>query len=94
MRIAYLVFCSNSCYNEVLTEAPKDVSIDSEKGEWTYARDRQFTPCKIGQGRHIQYGSKYGIIGVYDLDDLEQVNTMVRNAVESQRIRHPLACDD
>ena len=82
MRLAYLVFAQNSAYCNVLESPPPGVTVDLNNGTWrceTYSKiDRP-----IGVKRYV--GHRAGIIGVYDLDNLDQVNSMVRDAVEVQR---------
>ena len=86
MKLGYLVFTSpnpHSC--EVLLEAPKGVTVDLEKRIWQYAH--AIYPQQeeeIGQSRYIGWGKQPGApIGVFDLDDFEHLNNMVRAAVEA-----------
>ena len=81
MRLAYLVFASNECYCRVVETPPPSVTVDTEKLTWRCEnwskRDRP-----IGESRYID--RKGGIIGVYDTDDIKQVDSMVHAAVAAQ----------
>ncbi|MCR4333907.1 MAG: hypothetical protein NUV60_02770 [Patescibacteria group bacterium] len=86
VRIVYLVFASNSAYVQVVRRKPKGVKIDVAKKKWTYehAHHRQSEP--IGNGCFLG-DRRMGVIGVYDLDKLEHADSMVHDALESQRNR-------
>ena len=84
MRIGYLVFASNTAYTKVVDEAPEGVKVDLVEGTWLWNSKYKEPLRKIGEKRYLGEG-KSGIIGVYDLDDIKQVNSMVHDAVESQR---------
>ena len=85
MKLVYLVFADNTAYCRVVEQTPKGVTIDLEKKTWEYALAEICPHMPIGRARYLPRWSRHGVIGVYDLDDCVQVNTMVHDAIESQR---------
>ncbi|TSC64222.1 MAG: hypothetical protein G01um101491_337 [Parcubacteria group bacterium Gr01-1014_91] len=88
MRIVCLVFATNSAYVNVVEVPPKGVEVFPDKGIWkwpgVYPPDGTRTTLKIGESRYAR-NSRSGIIGVYDVDNLKHLDSMVHDAVESQR---------
>lgn len=82
MRLAYLVFASNECYCRVVDTPPPSVTVDTEKKTWR-CKVWSNSDRPIGQSRYTRR-DKGGIIGVYDLDDIKQVDSMVSAAIEAQ----------
>lgn len=85
MRLVYLVFASNGRSCEVLDEAPEGSTVDLATKRWRYKDSRhgqgQWEP--IGRESYLGNGNSH-LIGVYDLDDPRQVNSMVHSAIDSQ----------
>lgn len=84
MRLGYLVLAHNGCTCEVVEKIPEGTVVNLGDKTWTYRYAHHHQPEPIGHGRYV--GTRRGgVIGVYDLDDLNQVNSMVRDAVDSQK---------
>ena len=88
MRLVCLIFAPNSAYVKVVERPPKGVEVSPDKGTWkwsgVYPHDGTRTTFKIGEGRYVR-NPRSGIIGVYDVDNLKHLDSMVHDAVESQR---------
>jgi hypothetical protein len=86
MKIVYLIFAPNAAYNQVVEEKPKNVQVDEKKGTWTWKGGAFDAPQKrkIGEPRYLG-DRRFGVIGVYDADNLQHLGSMVHAAVESQR---------
>ena len=84
MRIVFLVFAPNTAYVSVVKRVPKGVKVSPDKKTWTWQSPFSEPPRRIGESRYIG-DNRYGIIGVYDLDEHRQIDMMVHDAVESQR---------
>lgn len=82
MQVVCLVFTSNNCYTKVLEGSDPQVAaagviIDLEEGQWF----SPFSPgrsIKIGSCRKVTLSTKSGVIGVFDPQSLEHLNTMLR----------------
>ena len=85
MRLVCLIFADNTAYCKVVEKIPNDVTIDLEKKRWRYTHAHLKQDELIGHSCYISRRFSGNVIGVYDIDDIEQVNVMVRAAVESQR---------
>lgn len=83
MKLAYLMFADNSAYCKVTDISPKTVTVDQEEKTW---RCDVWSPQArpIGSSCYISH-SRAGIIGVYDIDNISHVNSMVHAAIEAQR---------
>lgn len=93
MRLVFLQFASNTCYVKVVEEPPEGVTVDTQQGVWTYVHaSKQFMPKKIGEGRYLE-NNRFGVIGVYDRDNIAHLNSMARDAIEAVRERGSMLDD-
>jgi hypothetical protein len=77
MRLAYLVFAGNPCYCNVVEEAPKGVTVDVQNMTWRYEYAEFEQEELIGHNRYLGK-SRGGVIGVYDLDSVVDIVSMVK----------------
>lgn len=77
-KLVILIYASNTCHTKVVDiRAPIDgLSVDSDENTWTFDK-KTFT---IGEIRHCEYGCRWGVIGVYNRNNLNHLNSMVRHA--------------
>ncbi len=80
--IVVLQYSPNTCYTQVvsLEEAKqnKDLQIDLKAKTWTYeGRKREFRQSRI------PHEQRYGVIGIFDTDKLDELNSMVSAAKEA-----------
>ncbi len=87
MRLGYLIISPNGCSCNVLTEAPEGVTVDLEGGKWRYEYAHHKQDELIGHGCYFDRTWSGMLIGVYDLDNTKQINSMVRDAVEAHNDR-------
>lgn len=84
MRLGYLMFADNSAYCSVVENTPNGITTDLEKKTWQYKLPGFQTTKSIGSSRYLGEW-RGGVIGVYDLDDIKHVNSMIHAAIEAQR---------
>ena len=77
--IVVLTYARNECYTHATDKDVKGVTVDHQKREWTY----ETVTRKWGEMRHCGWGCRYGVIGVYDLNDITHVNSMIYHAKEA-----------
>ena len=83
MKLGYLVFTlpnNHSC--EVVLEPPEGVTVNLEKNTWRYAHAVHKQDEPIGHGCYLGH-RRNGLVGVYDLDNLKHLSSMVRDAVDA-----------
>lgn len=95
-NLVVLQYASNNCYVDVkdFMQMSKEgslkgscMSVDLKKGTWSY---REYRDKKIGEGRTcFTHVHRSGVIGVYDRTNTTHLNSMVHDAVESQRELRP-----
>lgn len=86
MKLVYLIFASNNAYVSVVKKAPEGVVVDFATKTWKSPLIGGGQSKRIGQHRYVESNcGRSGIIGVYDLDIIEQVSSMVGDALETIR---------
>ena len=92
MKLVVLEYSDNSCYTNVLSlegaekKYGPSFSVDIKKKTWSFhVPYEENTARKIGSMRHVKYGCRGGIIGVYDIDDMNQLNWMLDHSKEATR---------
>lgn len=102
--LAVLCWASNTCHTTVcrVSEVSGRKAHDPEDGDWNWAEmkiDFEKRTWQHGKksgkfGEHfrdpcgIWSESRYGVIGVYDPTDVNQLNSMVHHANEAVEDRH------
>lgn len=72
-NLVFLSYAANVCYTNVSRKIPKGIELDLENGAWCY-HGRKF---KIGSSRIGPWGSRGGVIGVYDRTSDLHLDAMV-----------------
>lgn len=94
-----LVYFGNPAHVQALpVEAVRQVDshffLDVANDSWTYLHRTDFgcalRTLKIGQGSLAPYRLRRGIIGVYDVADIAQLNAMLYMAHEAVRDPHDM----
>jgi hypothetical protein len=83
-----LKFASNISCCSVTDEVPKHINIDLEKKTWTDTKTRNVSmrgPYRIGQSRRSQERRSDQVIGVFDADVVQQLDSMIYVAIGAQR---------
>ncbi len=84
-NLIVLKFAPNTCYQQVITarkafeEYPKDFSIDLENKTWNWRNGRNM---QIGKARFVRSYSEEGIIGIYDRNLTEHLDSMIHSLGE------------
>ena len=82
MKLVFLIYASNNCYVKVTRKMPKEVIVDFKKRVWRYEK-REYS---IGNDmRHCERSARYGVIGVYDINEIAHIDSMVHHAIEATR---------
>lgn len=84
-NIIVLQYADNNCYPKIVTveDAKKkhpDFSVDSKRNEWAFEGEK----FKIGSRRisHKICPVRYGVIGVYHSNSVEELDTMAHTIAE------------
>ena len=78
-NLVFLVYASNTCFTNVVSELPEGLEVDVGAGSWTFDGET----FKIGEMRECEWGSEWGVIGVFDRTSDEHLNSMVSAANEA-----------
>lgn len=79
-----LVYASNKCYTTVRSTEQNLVDgleIDLDTCSWKFDGRRY----QIGEMRRCEYGCQWGVIGIYDRQDIQHLDAMVRHSNEALR---------
>jgi len=85
-NIVVLQYAENNCYvNAISVEKARkkhpSFSVEIERNEWKFEEEK----FKIGKRRNGLYdkSNRYGVIGVYHADSIEELDSMVHAVVEA-----------
>jgi len=82
--LVILMYASNTCYTTVQKTEPRlpeGLEIDLDTCSWKFD-NRRYT---IGEMRHCECGCRWGVIGVYNRQDIAHLNAMVYHGNEAVR---------
>ena len=95
-NLIVLEYRQNTCYTTVIplekaVEKYKEqkLSVNKENSTWNFKNRER----KIGQSRSCERGSRWGIIGVYDSSNIDQLNSMVSHSQEATSSSHGMGDD-
>ncbi len=98
--LVVLMYSPNVCYTKVVEfreNKIKGLTVDIEKGVWSYRGLENLlintVNISIGCSR-CTLDSRYGVIGVYDRENINHLGNMVSNGIEATRDRFSLVDDD
>ena len=90
-----------SCITQVVTLAEAEQNaqeckfkLDLKNGQWQREYDFRTVIKKIGEMVRMNYGCRYGVIGVYDRTEIDHLNRMVSDNREATRSQGCLIDDD
>jgi hypothetical protein len=79
--IIALIYAGNGRTKVVLAEGVKDLVINAAKGTWVYEGKKR----KFAESRYCEWGCQYGVISVYDSDNLGHLDTMIYASEDATR---------
>ena len=80
--LVILMYTSNTCYTIVsstIPNIPEGLQIDLDTCTWTFDGKRY----QIGGMRRCEYGCRWGVIGVYDRQNIQHLDAMVHHSKEA-----------